>query len=295
MSRMKRLGAWILAARPKTLPAAVIPVVVGTAVAAATGRVKWGAAAAALFGSVAIQVGTNFANDVFDAEKGADGPDRLGPPRAVSSGLIGAPEMKRAMVAAFGVASAFGLYLVRVAGWPVAAIGAASIVAGIAYTGGPYPLGYNGLGDLFVMIFFGFVAVCGTAFVQLGHVPALAVLAAIPVGALATAIIVVNNLRDRSTDVRVGKRTLAVRFGRRAAIAEYGGLLATSYIVPAALAIGGRPWAALPLVTAPMALARFRELCAATTGPEHNGLLAKTAKLLVAHGALFATGLILGR
>lgn len=289
----QRLGAWVLAARPKTLPAAVIPVVVGTAVAAATGRVKWAPALAALLGSVAIQIGTNFANDVFDAEKGADGPDRLGPPRAVSSGLIDAKTMKRAMIAAFGVASAFGLYLVGVAGWPVAAIGAASIVAGIAYTGGPYPLGYHGLGDVFVMIFFGFVAVCGTTFVQLGHVPALAALAAIPVGALATAIIVVNNLRDRATDVRVGKRTLAVRLGRRGALLEYAGLLAASYVVPLGLAIAGRPWAALPLVTAPIALSRVRELIGAATGPEHNGLLAKTAKLLVVHGALFAVGLIL--
>lgn len=293
MKRVGRIGAWILAARPKTLPAAVIPVVVGTAVAAATGRIKWAPALAALLGSVAIQIGTNFANDVFDAEKGADGPDRLGPTRAVSSGLISAKAMKRALVAAFGVASAFGLYLVGVAGWPIAVIGGASIAAGIAYTGGPYPLGYHGLGDVFVMIFFGFVAVCGTAFVQLGRVPALAALAAVPVGALATAIIVVNNLRDRSTDVRAGKRTLAVRLGRRGALIEYAGLLAASYVVPLGLAVTGRPWAALPLATAPIALKRLRELAAATTGPEHNELLAKTAKLLVAHGALFALGLAL--
>lgn len=293
MKRVGRIGAWILAARPKTLPAAVIPVVVGTAVAAATGRIKWAPALAALLGSVAIQIGTNFANDVFDAEKGADGPDRLGPTRAVSSGLISAKAMKCAMVAAFGVASAFGLYLVGVAGWPIAVIGGASIAAGIAYTGGPYPLGYHGLGDVFVMLFFGFVAVCGTAFVQLGRVPGLAALAAVPVGALATAIIVVNNLRDRATDVRAGKRTLAVRLGRRGALFEYAGLLAASYVVPLGLAVTGRPWAALPLATAPIALKRLRELAAATTGPEHNELLAKTAKLLVAHGALFALGLAL--
>lgn len=293
MKRIGKLGRWILAARPKTLPAAVIPVVVGTAVSAAAGAVKWAPALASLLGSVAIQIGTNFANDVFDAEKGADGPDRLGPQRAVASGLIDAATMKKAMWAAFGAASIAGLYLVSVAGWPIAVVGAASIIAGIAYTGGPYPLGYHGLGDVFVMIFFGFVAVCGTAFVQLGAVPALAVLASIPVGALATAIIVVNNLRDRSTDVRAGKRTLAVRLGRNAGIVEYAALLASAYVVPLGLAVTGRPWAALPLATAPIALARLRELAAATTGPEHNELLAKTAKLLVAHGLAFAAGLAL--
>jgi 1,4-dihydroxy-2-naphthoate octaprenyltransferase len=213
-----RSSIWIAAARLRTLPAAVVPVLVGTAVAYATHAIAWGPALAALGGALAIQIGTNFANDVFDAERGADGPDRIGPLRAVSAGLISAAAMKRAMIAAFVVASAFGLYLTATVGWPIVAIGVASIIAGIAYTGGPYPLGYHGLGDIFVLAFFGFVAVCGTAFVQLGNVPALAVWAALPVGALATAIIVVNNLRDRPTDARAGKRTLAVRLGRRGAI-----------------------------------------------------------------------------
>ena len=198
------MSIWIGAARLRTLPAAIVPVVVGTAVAHASGGLSWGPAIAALLGSLAIQIGTNFANDVFDAEKGADGPDRLGPTRAVAAGLISASAMRRAMIAAFGVAALFGLYLVSVAGWPVVAIGIASILSGIAYTGGPWPLGYHGLGDVFVMLFFGFVAVCGTAFVQLAHVPCLAVWASIPVGSLATAILVVNNLRDRHQDVRVG-------------------------------------------------------------------------------------------
>jgi 1,4-dihydroxy-2-naphthoate octaprenyltransferase len=285
---------WISAARLRTLPAAIVPVAVGTACARAAGAVSWGPALAALGGSLAIQIGTNFANDVFDAERGADGPDRIGPVRAVSAGLISAAAMKRAMIAAFAIASMFGLYLVSAAGWPIVAIGVASILAGIAYTGGPWPLGYHGLGDVFVLGFFGFVAVCGTAYVQLGHVPALAVWAAIPVGALATAILVVNNVRDRATDVRAGKRTLAVRFGRRAALVEYAALLALAYAVPVILAICAHdPWRALPLVTAPLALRRLRQVVQAASGPEYNRCLAGTAQLLMIHGLLFTVGLVI--
>jgi 1,4-dihydroxy-2-naphthoate octaprenyltransferase len=287
---------WISAARLRTLPAAVVPVVVGTAVVAAVGTIAWGPALAALAGALAIQIGTNFANDVFDAEKGADGPDRLGPLRAVSAGLISAAAMKRAMIAAFAIATAFGGYLTLVAGWPVVAIGVASVASGIAYTGGPFPLGYHGLGDLFVMIFFGFVAVCGTAFVQLGAVPALAVWAAIPVGAIATAIIVVNNLRDRDGDARVGKRTLAVRLGRRAVLVEYAALLAIAEAVPALLAgLHRAPWLLLPLATVPLAIARCRALVAARSGPVFNALLAATGQLLLVHGGLLALGLVVSR
>jgi 1,4-dihydroxy-2-naphthoate octaprenyltransferase len=287
---MSRLAIWLAAARPRTLPAAIVPVAVGTACVAAVGRVAWLPALAALAGSLAIQIGTNFANDVFDAERGADGPDRIGPTRAVSAGLISAASMKRAMVIAFAIAAAFGLYLVTVGGWPICVVGVLSILSGIAYTGGPYPLGYHGLGDVFVMVFFGIVAVCGTAFVQLGHVPGLAALAALPVGALATAILVVNNLRDRATDARVGKRTLAVRLGRRGVLVEYVGLLALAYAIPAGIAFCHH-WAALPLVTAPLAIARVRALLRATTGPEFNDCLAGTAKLMMLHGVLFAVGL----
>lgn len=287
-------ATWIAAARLHTLPAAVVPVAVGTACAAASGGVAWGPALAALAGALAIQIGTNFANDVFDAERGADGADRIGPLRAVSAGLISARAMKRAMIAAFGVATALGVTLVAVAGWPVVAIGVASILSGVAYTGGPWPLGYHGLGDLFVMVFFGFVAVCGTAYVQLGAVPGVALAAALPVGALATAILVVNNLRDRATDERAGKRTLAVRLGRRAALVEYAALLAIAYAVPLGLAIAGRPWAWLPVVSAPLAIIRLRALLAAEGGPAFNRCLAATAQLLLLHGALFATGLVAG-
>ncbi len=286
------MSVWIQAARLRTLPAAVVPVVVGTAVAHSAGGVAWGPALAALAGSLAIQIGTNFANDVFDAEKGADGPDRLGPTRAVATGLITAVAMKRAMIIAFAIATGFGGYLASVGGWPVVAIGLASIASGIAYTGGPWPLGYHGLGDLFVMIFFGFVAVCGTAYVQLATVPCLAVWAAIPVGALATAIIVVNNLRDRLQDVRVGKRTLAVRLGRGGALAEYAILLGASYAVAIGLAVTSQHgWLLLPLASLPLAIVRMRALVRAVTGPEFNDCLAATGKLLLAYGVLFAVGL----
>jgi len=287
-------SVWIGAARLRTLPAAVVPVVVGTAVARAAGHIAWGPALAALAGSLAIQIGTNFANDVFDAEKGADGPDRIGPVRAVSAGLISAAAMKRAMILAFAIATAFGLYLASVGGWPVVAIGVASILSGIAYTGGPWPLGYHGLGDLFVFVFFGLVAVCGTAYVQLGAVPCLAVWAAVPVGALATAIIVVNNLRDRATDVRVGKRTLAVRLGRTGALVEYALLLAASYAVAIGLAVTSRNWwVLLPLASLPLAISRMRALVRAVGGPEFNACLAATGQLLLAYGVLFSVGLSL--
>ncbi|MFT3693193.1 MAG: 1,4-dihydroxy-2-naphthoate polyprenyltransferase [Kofleriaceae bacterium] len=284
------MNVWIQAARLRTLPAAIVPVVVGTAVARASGGVAWGPALAALAGSLAIQIGTNFANDVFDAEKGADGPDRLGPTRAVATGLISASAMKRAMILAFAIATAFGGYLAWVGGWPVIAIGIASVISGICYTGGPYPLGYHGLGDVFVMIFFGFVAVCGTAFVQLKTVPCLAWWASLGVGALATAIIVVNNLRDRNQDVRVGKRTLAVRLGRNGALVEYALLLVAPYVVALALA-PSHPWVLLALASAPLAVIRMKALVAATTGPEFNTCLAATGKLLLAYGVLFAIGL----
>ncbi len=286
--------AWLLAARVKTLPAAAVPVAVGTACAHVFGGVAWAAALCALFGALAIQIGTNFANDVFDAEKGADGPDRQGPARAVASGWISARHMKLAMIAAFGAAAGVGIYLISVGGWPVVAIGIASIVSGIAYTGGPYPLGYNGLGDIFVFVFFGPVAVLGTVWVQRFTIPSLAIWLSLPVGFLAAAILVVNNLRDRDTDVGVGKRTLAVRFGRRAALAQYAGLLLASAAVPLGLAVHYQAsWLLLPLAAAPLGIVRFRALVAARVGAQFNGLLAATAQLLLLYGALLVVGLLL--
>jgi 1,4-dihydroxy-2-naphthoate octaprenyltransferase len=286
-------GAWLLAARLPTLGAAITPVAVGTAVAHAAGGARPGPALAALLGAVAIQIGTNFANDAFDYQKGADTADRLGPPRAALAGLLTPRALFTGVAIAFAIAFAAGIYLTTVAGWPIVAIGLASLASGLAYTGGPYPLGYNGLGDVFVLGFFGFAAVCGTALVQLGHAPALAWWAAVPVGALATAILVVNNVRDVDGDTRAGKRTLAVRLGRAGAHAEYAVLLLAAYAVPVAIAAQyRRPLALLPLATMPLAGRAFLSLRGAA-GPSHNPVLIATARLLVVHGALFALGLAL--
>lgn len=287
--------AWLLAARPATLSAAVVPVAVGTACAIAAGGFAAGPALAALLGAVFIQIGTNFANDVFDFEQGADTAERLGPTRATQAGLLTPAQMRAGMVAAFGLATAAGVYLALVAGWPVLAIGVASVLSGIAYTGGPYPLGYHGLGDVFVMIFFGFVAVCGTAFVQLGQVPALAWWASVPVGALATAILVVNNVRDRDTDVRAGKRTLAVRLGRGAGVAEYVLLMAAAYGTPVALVLMklAGPAALLPVLTLPLAAGQIRVMAGTAEGAALNLCLKRTAQLLLLFGLLFAVGLVL--
>lgn len=284
--------AWLMAARPQTLAAAIVPVAVGTACAIAERGFRLGPSLAALFGAMLIQIGTNFANDVFDFEKGADTAERLGPTRVVQAGILSARQVRAGMWTAFALAFGFGVYLTAVAGPVVVAIGLASIASGIAYTGGPYPLGYNGLGDVFVLAFFGFVAVCGTVFVQTGHVDALAIAASIPVGALATAILCVNNLRDRETDVKAGKRTLAVRLGRRAAIGEYVLLMVAAYAVPAALAATGRatPWVLLPLVTLPLGVGLARAV-AREHGRALNPLLAGTAKVMLLHGVLFAVGL----
>lgn len=290
---MSSASHWIAAARPKTLTTAIAPVAVGTACAHADGGVAWGAAIAALAGAFAIQIGTNFANDVFDHDRGADGPDRLGPPRAVAQGWITPRAMRIAMVIAFAGAMACGIYLTRVAGWPVVAIGLASIASGVAYTGGPFPLAYHGLGDVFVLAFFGVIATAGTALVQRGHVPALAIPAGLAIGALATAVLVVNNLRDRAGDARAGKRTLAVRLGRRGALVEYAALVIAPYAITVALAASRGPWLLVPLVTAPLAIARVRDLLAAVDGPSFNRCLAATAQLVLAFGLSLAAGIVL--
>jgi 1,4-dihydroxy-2-naphthoate octaprenyltransferase len=284
----------VLAARPKTLSAASVPVLVGSACAYALGGFRLGPALAALGGALLLQIGANFANDVYDYEKGADTAERLGPTRAVQAGLISPAAMKRGMYVVFALSLLLGLYLTAVAGPVILAIGIVSILSAIAYTGGPYPLGYNGLGDLFVFVFFGLVAVCGTAFVQLGHVPALALWSSLPVGALATGILIVNNLRDAEQDARVGKRTLAVRWGTRAVILEYGLMLALSYAVPLFLATSsarGR-FVLLPLLTLPLAR-RLMRAVATESGRDLNARLAGTAKLLLLFGLLFTLGIVL--
>lgn len=296
--RPSRLRVWLLATRPATLTAALAPVMVGAAAAAravGTSGLRVGPVAAAAFGAVCIQVGTNLANDVFDYEKGADTAERLGPVRVTQSGLLTPDEVRRGMVVAFGLATAAGVYLTATCGWPIVAIGLASIASGVAYTGGPYPLGYNGLGDVFVFGFFGLVAVVATAWVGAAVVPPLAWVAAVPVGALATAVLVVNNLRDRETDARAGKRTLVVRLGRLFGVGEYAALCVTSVVVPAAAAIASRqPWMLLPCLTAPT-LARLTLEVATKEGRDLNPLLGATARALLVHAALWSAGMLIGR
>jgi 1,4-dihydroxy-2-naphthoate octaprenyltransferase len=286
-----------MACRPATLTAALAPVLVGAAVAwrtAGVGQLHWMALAAALFGAVCIQVGTNLANDVFDHEKGADTAQRLGPTRVTQAGLLTPQEVRRGVVVAFALAVATGAYLVAVRGLAVVAIGVASIASGIAYTGGPYPLGYNGLGDVFVFVFFGWVAVCGTVFVAIGSLPALAWWAAVPVGALATAVLVVNNVRDRQTDASAGKRTLVVRFGRSFGAAEYAGLWALAVLTTVGLAVALRtPWVLLPLATLPIGV-RLTRAVATMEGVSLNGVLAATARALLGFAVLLAVGITVG-
>lgn len=286
--------AWLMAARPPTLPAAVAPVLVGSAVAYAQGAFSAPVFIAALLAALLIQVGTNFANDYFDFHKGADTAARLGPTRVTQSGLIAPAAVLRATVLVFGLAALLGLYLAWVGGWPIVVIGLLSIGAGVLYTGGPFPLGYNGLGDLFVFVFFGLIAVCGTAYLHLGNVPPAAWLHALPVAMLVTAIIVVNNVRDADTDRAAGKRTLAVLLGAGFARAEYAALTLGAYLLPPlSVALGvASPWALLPLLTLPLAAGLVRAMLT-EEGAALNRALKGTGRLHMLFGALLALGLIL--
>lgn len=285
--------AWLLAARPATLLVGLVPVLVGSAIALAAGQFRLGPALAALWGSVFLQIGSNFANDVFDYEKGADTAERLGPVRATQAGLLSPRQVKGGMVVSFLLAFMAGVYLTAVAGWPIVVIGLCSIAAAIAYTGGPYPLGYNGLGEVFVFLFFGLVAVPGTVFVQAGTVLPAAWFAAIPVGSLASAVLVVNNVRDHETDRVAGKRTLAVRFGRSFGVGMYLAFLVLSCLAPIALVLArfSSPWCLLPLLVLPLGLRLWNTLRIERSGPVLNQCLAGTARLLFFFGLLFAAGL----
>ena len=282
-----------LAARPRTLPLALAPVAVGTAVAAAEGRASAPEALAAAWGALWLQIGANFANDAFDAERGADAADRLGPPRAAAQGWLSPVQLLRAMAVAFLAASAAGAWLVAAAGWPIAALGAVSIAAAVAYTGGPFPFGYHGLGEVAVFLFFGVAAVAGTHYVQALAWSGLAFAAAVPVGALATAVLAVNNLRDLAGDARAGKRTLAVRIGPRGARAEVLALLALPYAAAAACAAAWRaPALLLPLATAPLALGLARRVAGGESGRSLNEVLAGTARLALEFALLLALGIL---
>lgn len=287
--------AWILASRPKTLPAAVGPVLVGVGLAVADGVFAWLPALAALLGALLLQIGSNLANDYFDYFKGADTEDRLGPVRVTSAGLLSPAQVRAGMVAVFGLAALVGLYLVYVGGWPILALGATAILAAITYTGGPLPYGYYGLGELFTFLFFGVAAVCGTYWVQAQALTWRAVAASVPIGALVAAILVVNNYRDIETDRRAGKRTLAVLLGRRGTRIEFAALLAVAYLTPVLMLLAERRsgWVLLPLVTLPLAVRTAQALAGATDGPTLNKTLAATARLSMLFGVLFALGLAL--
>jgi 1,4-dihydroxy-2-naphthoate octaprenyltransferase len=294
---MPPIRLWIMAARPRTLPAAISPVLVGSAAAVdAANHLRVGAFVAALVGSVFIQIGTNLANDYSDAKRGADTADRLGPVRVTSSGLVAPRRVLVATWVAFGVAVAAGIYLATVAGVVILIVGAASIAAGVLYTGGPRPYGYEGLGELFVFLFFGLVAVNGSYYVQLEHLDWLPFGLSLGVGFLATAILVVNNVRDLETDRRAGKRTLAVRIGRDRTRRLYALLVALAFIsVPVTLlAAEGPAWGLLALAAAPLARRPLQAVITRTDGPSLNGALAGTGALLAAFSVLLAGGLLIG-
>lgn len=305
-TEISRRRAWLMAARPQTLPAAFAPVVVGVGLAVDAGVFAPLPAVAALVGAALIQIGTNFANDYYDAIQGADTDDREGFTRVVASGLIAPAEVKRAMWLTFAAAILLGTYLVAVGGVPILVIGLASVAAGIAYTGGPYPLGYHGLGDVFVFLFFGVIAVAGTYYVQAaslvagtfplwvppGTVPVAAIIASLPIAALSTNILVINNVRDREEDAETGKRTLAVRFGYGFSRVQFVALVALAYLTPLwFLASGYGITALLPLITLPLALVLTRTVLTETTGDALNPALETSGKLLAAYAVTFAVGL----
>ena len=287
---------WIEAARLRTLPAAVIPVMVGTALAAAHRGANYTDAAICLAFALLVQIGTNFANDYYDFIKGADTPARVGPRRAVAAGLIVAQSMRLAMMLVFAAAFFTGLLLLRHGGWILLPIGIVSILCGLAYTGGPFPLGYHGLGDLFVFIFFGLVAVDTTFYVQAGYVTPDVTSCAAGIGLLAANILVPNNYRDAETDAAAGKKTLVVRFGKKFAVWQYGLSAAVALLCPLALRLYGYGWAVLlPLVLAPWAVVLTRRLATSSEPKEQIALLGDTAKFLAAFGVLLSVGVILGR
>lgn len=276
-----------------TLPASISPVIVASALAAGEGLFRLDVFLAALIAALLIQIGANFANDLFDFKKGADTEARTGPTRVTQAGLLSEAQVARGTAVVLGLAFLVGLYLVWVGGWPVLVVGLASIAGAILYTGGPWPLGYHGLGDLFVFIFFGLVAVVTTYYLHTGHVTPLAFTLAVPVGLIVTDILVVNNLRDIATDRAAGKRTLAVRLGDRATRYQYVLFLVVAYLVPLALGFAGRigPLFWLPLVSLPLAWRLVRTVLEGTQGPALNRVLKGTGQLFLIYALLLGAGL----
>jgi 1,4-dihydroxy-2-naphthoate octaprenyltransferase len=293
---LRALHIWLMAARPRTLPAAVAPVLVGTALAATEGTFKVPTFVAAMLGAVFIQIGTNLSNDYSDARRGADTEDRLGPVRVTAGGLVPPRQVLVATYVAFALAVLAGAYLIATAGWELLLIGVASILAGVLYTGGPRPYGYEGLGEVFVFLFFGLVAVTGSYFAQVERLTWEAFVLAVPVGLLAAAILVVNNVRDLETDRRAGKRTLAVRLGRERARTVYAVMVYAAFLcAPLPWLLGSdelAAWLALPLVIVPVAVPVVRTVRRRTDGPSLNGALAKTGLLQLGFCSLLSAGIL---
>ena len=285
------LQSWVLAARPKTLPAAVGPVLVASALALADGRFVLLPALAALAGALLLQIGSNFANDYSDFFRGADSPDRVGPTRVTSAGLLTPAQVRLGMVVVFALAALVGVYLIYVGGWPILALGLAAILAALTYTGGPLPYGYYGLGELFVFLFFGLAAVLGTYWVQARALTPVTWMVAVPVGALITAILVVNNYRDRETDARAGKRTLAVMLGKQGAQIEFILLIVLPYVMSLVVAIVRSPWLLLPMLSLPLAVGLVRDV-RTQEGRVLNATLGGTARLSLLYSLLLALGLL---
>jgi len=288
------LQTWLLAARPKTLPAAISPVIIGTALAYADDGFHLLSAIAAALGALLIQIGTNFANDYFDFQKGTDTSERLGPTRVTQAGLVAPSTVKRAMIIVFALAILVGVYLVWRGGWPIVVIGLLSVLFGVLYTGGPYPLGYHGWGDIFVLIFFGPVAVGGTYYVQTLDINYLVLFVGLAPGLLSVAILVVNNLRDLESDRMAGKRTLAVRFGRTFSIGQYSVCVLVAGHIPIMLAFSGRAswYVLISTVILFMAMPLFRRVRTGS-GEALNDALAATGRLLFVFSLLFSIGWIL--
>jgi 1,4-dihydroxy-2-naphthoate octaprenyltransferase len=289
------LRAWWAAARPATLSIAVVPVVVGTALAwRDAGTIDWIVAVVALTAAMLIQIGTNLFNDVGDYERGADLPDRLGPPRATAMGWLPAADVRRAAATSFGLAMVLGAYLVSVGGWPIFAIGLASVAAGIAYTGGPRPIAYTASGEIFVMVFFGLLATAGSHFLQTGRLSGAALVAGAMLGALAAAVLVVNNYRDLDSDAQAGKVTLAVRIGPAATRVEFAVLLAVPFMLLPLLGMltQAGAWLVLPLAVAPFGAALAAALWRAPITAAINVFLERTAQLELAFGLLLAIALV---
>jgi 1,4-dihydroxy-2-naphthoate polyprenyltransferase len=297
VTRPSGMRIWMMAARPRTLPAAIAPVLVGTALAGFAHVFHPLRFLAALIGAIFIQVGTNLSNDYSDARRGADTEDRLGPVRVTAGGLVPPQQVLVATYVSFGVAVLAGGYLIAVAGWQLLLVGAASILAGVLYTGGPRPYGYEGLGELFVFLFFGIVAVVGSYFVQTKHLDWEAFALAVPVGLLASAILVVNNFRDVDTDRRAGKRTLAVRLGRERTRLLYAATVYGAYgLCPLTWVFGPlHAWVLLPWLTLPLAVPIVRIVRNRVDGPSLNQALAQTGQLQLVFCVLLSAGLLLSR